>query len=88
VLGVAATALFLGLDLVGRGHGGPAAAGLGVVAAVAVLVWLRSSDSRPVLGLLRRRSIALGLIAMPMVTAVVTLADRIGTRPVTLAGRW
>ncbi|HEV8558577.1 MAG TPA: MFS transporter [Actinophytocola sp.] len=126
VLGVGATALFLSLDLAGRGGvAGPA--GLAVVAIGAVLVWLRLRASRPVIGLLRRRPIALGLTALPMMTAGVggvnflvpyfladtlhaaprmigltlltmsaamavvspvagVLADRIGTRPVALAG--
>jgi DHA2 family multidrug resistance protein-like MFS transporter len=127
VLGAAATALFLSLDLLGRGGGVALPAILAAVAAIAVVIWTRLRESRPVIDLLRRRPIALGLLAMPMITAGVgglnflvpyflagtqqasaqaigvallampaamaaasplagVLADRIGTRPVTLAG--
>lgn len=69
VLGAAAAALFLGLDLLGRGQPPTWPVVLGVLTVAGVLVWLRLPESVPVLGLLRRRAIGFGLIALPMITA-------------------
>lgn len=71
VLGAGATALFLGLDLLGRGHHPFLPSVLGVTAVVLVVAWLRLPEAGPVLGLLRRRTIALGITAMPMITTGV-----------------
>ncbi len=69
VLGVAATAFFLALDLLGRSEGGVLAAVLGLVTIAAMAVWVRLPESRPVRSLLARRELALPMVALPMTTA-------------------
>ncbi|SFB33764.1 Major Facilitator Superfamily protein [Amycolatopsis marina] len=69
VLGVAATAFFLALDLLGRAEGGVLVAVLGLVTLAAVTVWMRLPESQPVRSLLGRRELSLPMVALPMITA-------------------
>jgi MFS family permease len=72
VLGAGTTAVVLALDLLGDPDPALAPAGLlAVVGAVAVAIWARRPDSRPVLALLRRPRIGRSLAALLVTVAGV-----------------
>ncbi|PXY33110.1 hypothetical protein BAY59_08305 [Prauserella coralliicola] len=67
VLGLAGTALFLTLDLLGRSAGAALPALLGAVTVVALAAYVRLPESRPVRGLLTRRTLRLPFLALPLI---------------------
>lgn len=73
VLGVATASVFLALDASTgvRGNGLVLPVSLAIVAVLAAAAWARLREARPVLELVRRRELALPLIALPMITAGV-----------------
>ena len=93
VLAAGTGAGLLALDLLGGTGGFVLACALAATAVAAFGWWVRMAESRPVRGLLRRRNLALPLLALPMLTAGVGtlnflvpyfLAGSVGASPSTI----